>query len=73
MTIPELELVALGRQKALQEHEQSEWERTRWLACCMLQPHAKKGRKLKPSDLMKFPWDKKEKETTADEMMKLLK
>lgn len=35
--------------------EQSEWERTRWLACVILNPHVKKS--LKPKDLTTFPWE----------------
>jgi hypothetical protein len=35
------------------------WEQTRWLGSVILQPHAKKNRSIKPSDLMKFPWDEK--------------
>ncbi len=38
--------------------EKIEWERIRWLATIMLQPHTKKGRRLKPQDLMKFEWEK---------------
>lgn len=31
------------------------WERTRFLACCMLQPYSKKA--LKASDVCRFPWE----------------
>ena len=34
----------------------NEWERTRWLALFMVMPHSKK--KLKPADLIRFPWEK---------------
>lgn len=34
----------------------NEWERTRWLALFMVMPHSK--RKLKPTDLIRFPWEK---------------
>ena len=41
------------------EHEEAEmqggWEMTRMLALFLLQPYSKK--KLRPSDVMKFPWD----------------
>lgn len=33
----------------------NEWERTRWLAMFIVMPHSKK--KLKPTDLVKFPWE----------------
>ena len=37
--------------------DQGEWTRTRWLACILMQPHLRKGRKLKPKDLAVFPWE----------------
>jgi hypothetical protein len=36
----------------------ADWERTRWLGATLLQPHAKKGKQIKPTDLMKFSWEK---------------
>lgn len=33
----------------------NEWERTRWLAMFILMPHSKK--RVKPTDLVKFPWE----------------
>ncbi len=47
-----------------------DWERTRWAAMVSMQPHLKKGTTLKPTDLIKFEWDKKKqeaKQTTAEE------
>jgi hypothetical protein len=44
-----------------QLRQQQEWERTRWLAAVMLSPHAKKGKTIKPTDLIKFDWEKKAK------------
>jgi hypothetical protein len=32
--------------------QQREWERFRWLGAVILQPHAKKGKRIKPKDLM---------------------
>ena len=40
--------------------DRREWERVRWLATITLQPHAKKGRKIKPQDLAYFPWEHEE-------------
>ena len=37
-------------------HLQEPWERTRFLACCMLQPYSKKA--LKATDVCRFPWEK---------------
>ena len=43
--------------------ERFEWERTRWLCAVLLQPHRKKGTSIKPTDLIKFEWEKKDKKT----------
>lgn len=39
------------------------WEQVRWLAAVGLQPHAKKGTTIKPTDLIKFDWDNQTKQT----------
>ena len=31
------------------------WERARWLMLATVQPHSRK--RLKPTDVLKFPWD----------------
>lgn len=36
--------------------ERGEWERTRVLASIMIQPYMKK--RVKPAELLPFPWDK---------------
>ena len=36
----------------------NDWERTRWLAAISLSPHAKKGKPIKPKDLIVFEWEK---------------
>ncbi len=33
------------------------WERVRFLALCLLTPYQKKGKRLKGTDLIRFPWD----------------
>lgn len=38
-----------------QEREHAEWERTRMTCMCLLQPHSKS--RLKPTDIMRFPWE----------------
>jgi len=40
-----------------EQRERAEWERVRWLGSIVMQPHLKKGRKLKPTDLATFPWE----------------
>ena len=36
---------------------QAQWERARWMACVIINPHVKKN--LKPRDVTKFPWETK--------------
>lgn len=52
--------------------QREEWERTRWLAGMNIQPHLKKGTKMKPTDLCRFPWDPKPKSSKLDEKQKRL-
>ena len=33
------------------------WERSRWQAMQFLSPHLKKNSKMKPTDLIRFPWE----------------
>jgi hypothetical protein len=37
------------------------WERTRWQTTALLNVHAKKGKQIKPTDLIEFPWEQKKK------------
>lgn len=37
--------------------EQGEWERVRWQSVLILNMFAKKGRSIKPKDLVTFPWE----------------
>lgn len=39
--------------------QQAQWEQVRTLALCILQPHT--THRLKPADIMQFPWDNKQK------------
>ena len=41
--------------------EKGDWERTRFLAYCNIQKSSSK--KLKPTDLISFPWEKEESST----------
>ena len=50
--------------------ERFEWERTRWLACLILQPHKKKNSQLNPTDLVRFEWEKKKEEIDLDKRRK---
>ena len=42
--------------------ERGRWERTRWQTTLLLNIQIAKGKKLKPTDLIEFEWDKKQKE-----------
>lgn len=44
------------------------WEQTRLLACCILQPYAKK--ELRATDVMEFEWDKPESKGPAKKTRK---
>ena len=61
MTFIDFCAAAQGNAKHDEQLQQQEWERTRWLATVMMQPHSKKGQSIKPRDLVIFPWEKREK------------
>lgn len=52
----------------------ADWERMRLLACIMIQPNLKRGKKITPEKLLPLPWDKKQtgkgKKLTAAEQRK---
>ena len=58
MTFGEISLALDANRENEEMRERMEWERTRWLGSMILQPHLKKGRKLRPKDLMQFPWER---------------
>lgn len=45
---------------------QNDWEQTRFLACCMLQPYSKK--KLSPTDVCRFSWERKREQEAKKEV-----
>lgn len=47
------------RRKEEREYR-ADWERARWMAAVFVQPYATKGKTIRPTDLMKFPWEKQE-------------
>lgn len=61
MTLEEFMLAAEGFMQVEENREKQHWERSRWVASLLLQPHLKKGTRLKPTDIAKFPWEKKSK------------
>jgi hypothetical protein len=48
-----------GFQRIIEHEMQTKWETTRWLAAVTIAPHTK--RKLRPRDLIAFPWENKKK------------
>ena len=40
--------------------QQAAWERARFVAHILLQPHAKKGSRIKPEDICQFTWEKEQ-------------
>jgi hypothetical protein len=56
-----------ARSEAKEQEARISWEQTRWLGAIILQPHMKKGKTIKPSDLIALPWDKKETKASDEE------
>ena len=48
--------------------ERSNWERTRWQTTLLLNIQIAKGKKIKPTDLIEFEWDKKYKKIDYDKL-----
>tara|TARA_R110002051_G_scaffold98296_2_gene168446 strand:+ start:5510 stop:5854 length:345 start_codon:yes stop_codon:yes gene_type:complete len=46
----------IGAGKLYAQKEQGEWERARWMAAVIINPHTK--RKISPKDITKFPWER---------------
>tara|TARA_R100000664_G_C2758654_1_gene147748 strand:+ start:3551 stop:3793 length:243 start_codon:yes stop_codon:yes gene_type:complete len=75
MTPHEYNLKLSGFLELRKHRERMDWERCRWQTANLLQPHTKKGKKLKPTDLIKFDWDKneaKKKTPTVQEIKQIL-
>lgn len=49
-----------GFQRLEHIRDRAEWNRTRWLACQLLQVHTKK--QLKPTDLLEFPDEREQRQ-----------
>ena len=70
LTFHEFFLMQRGSIEKENAKQRADWERTRWLACVMLQPHKKKSQKLQPQDLVKFDWERKEEKIEAEKRRK---
>lgn len=40
-----------------ERRERQQWERIRWQTAALLSVHAKKGKQVRPMDLITFPWE----------------
>ena len=49
-------------------NQRREWERVRWQTTLLLNPHVRKGKTLKPKDLIVFDWEKEEKDIDFEEL-----
>jgi hypothetical protein len=47
---------------------QQEWERVRWQTTLLLNIQLPKNKTIKPTDLIQFDWDEKEKEVDFDKL-----
>lgn len=70
LTFHEFFLLQRGRNEIMEMQAKIEWERTRWLACLLLQPHKKKNSRLQPTDLVRFDWEKKEEKIDIEKRKK---
>ena len=70
MTFHEFLCTQKGINDRLELEQRYEWERVRWLACVILQPHTKKGQNLTPQKLVKFDWEKKKVKTDIEKQRK---
>lgn len=59
LTYDELKVMAEGKRGNTDEVVRAIWEAARFSATIGLQPHMKKGKKIKTTDLAVFPWEKK--------------
>lgn len=48
--------------------ERGRWERTRWQTTLLLNIQIAKGKKIKPTDLIEFEWDKKDKKIDYEKL-----
>lgn len=46
----------LGSSRLYEQNQQAEWERARWIACVIINPHLKRA--VDPKKITVFPWEK---------------
>lgn len=66
MSIAEFVCAVRGFYEMSEIREQHHWERARWIATVLLQPHTKPNTRMKPTDVAQFPWEKRNEKTAVD-------
>lgn len=74
LTVEELSPILSAWSRKEEAAYRDRWERTRFLACCMMAPYSKK--KLRPADIIRFDWekpepDRKPKKTTEEDIERM--
>ena len=57
LTFAQADAVVTAHNAREEAREKAAWERTRTLACLLLHPHLKKGKRLTPRETLPLPWD----------------
>jgi len=61
----------LGFGRMYAQNQQAEWERARWIACVIINPHLKKA--ISPEKITTFPWEKRKRIDKKVDIDKLIK
>lgn len=61
----------LGTKRLWKFEEQTHWERARWMACVIINPHLK--RSIEPQKITTFPWEKERKKKNIKSDLEKLK
>tara|TARA_R100001594_G_scaffold27813_1_gene52791 strand:- start:7495 stop:7773 length:279 start_codon:yes stop_codon:yes gene_type:complete len=61
----------IGYRKMNEYKQQGEWERARWMACVIINPHLK--RSINPKKLTTFPWERKSSKNAKRDIDRLRK
>ncbi len=48
--------------------QRSDWERTRWSTCLLLNIQLSKGKSIKPTDLIQFEWEQDKKKIDFEDL-----
>ena len=61
LTMRDFREMQKGYLQRLEDEQMHHWDLLRTMATYVLQPHLKKGKGLKPTDILKLPFDKEKK------------